>query len=104
MLYWKEITQNNFKIKIETLDLKEYKQVIVRITTQDSEYDNKISHINEFVVPMEQVANVIAKAKKATAKAEPVAEPKLTEAEESILIKVAKSIESVTGQKKGPGF
>ena len=100
MLYWKEITQNNFKIKIETLDLKEYKQVIVRITTQDSEYDNKISHINEFVVPMEQVAN----AKKATAKAEPVAEPKLTEAEESILIKVAKSIESVTGQKKGPGF
>ena len=86
MLSWKEIKQDNPSIFLDTLELPELGQTIVRIVSKSTQYDNKIESINEFVVPSK------TSAKSEKAKPASPGRPKKTD---------AKVVDAI---KKAPGF
>lgn len=51
MLQWKEIKQDNTALIVDSLEIKELGQTLIRVVTHSTQYSNKIESINEFMVP-----------------------------------------------------
>lgn len=98
MLKWKEIKQDDFSLSVNTLDLPELEQTLVRVVSRSTQYDNKIEAINEFLISTPKAS------KSAKLKADSKPKSVLPKEEKAKPAESEKTKDLETNPKKGPGL